>query len=104
MISIPISLKKDELFLNFFSNCNLSIHCYSLSVSVLSLSLVAIISSIESGIVPRFLIRFLLIIYFFLLIAHTTIPMIISSIGTATIMISPVITACSVFIVILLKV
>lgn len=104
MISIPISLKKDELFLNFFSNCNLSIHCYSLSVSVLSLSLVAIISSIESGIVPRFLIRFLLIIYFFLLIAHTTIPMIISSIGTAIIMISPVITACSVFIVILLKV
>lgn len=44
------------------------------------------------------------VIYFFLLIAHTTIPMIISSIGTATIMISPVITACSVFIVILLKV
>lgn len=75
----------------------LLIHCYSLSS-------VAIISSIESGIVPRFLIRFLLIIYFFLLIAHTTIPMIISSIGTAIIMISPVITACSVFIVILLKV
>ena len=43
------------------------------------------------------------VIYFFLLIAHTTIPMIISSIGTAIIMISPVITACSVFIVILLK-
>lgn len=104
MISIPISLKKDELFLNFFSNCNLSIRCYSLSVSVLSLSSVATISSIESGIVPRFLIRFLLIIYFFLLIAHTTIPTIISSIGTAIIMISPVITACSVFIVILLKV
>lgn len=75
----------------------LLIHCYSLSS-------VAIISSIESGIVPRFLIRFLLIIYFFLLIAHTTIPMIISSIGAAIIMISPVITACSVFIVILLKV
>lgn len=53
MISIPISLKKDELFLNFFSNCNLSIRCYSLSVSVLSLSSVATISSIESGIVPR---------------------------------------------------
>ena len=53
MISIPISLKKDELFLNFFSNCNLSIRCYSLSVSVLSLSSVAIISSIESGIIPR---------------------------------------------------
>lgn len=83
----------------------LLIYCYSLSVSVLSLSLVAIISSsIESGSVPRFLIRFLLIIYFFLLIAHTTIPMIISSIGAAIIMISPVITACSVFIVILLKV
>ena len=44
------------------------------------------------------------VIYFFFLIAHTTIPMIISSIGTAIIMISPVITACSVFIVILLKV
>lgn len=82
----------------------LLIHCYSLSVSVLSLSTVSTISSIESGIVPRFLIRFLLIIYFFLLIAHTTIPMIISSIGAAIIMISPVITACSVFIVILLKV
>ena len=111
MISIPISLKKDELFLNFFSNCNLSIRCYSLSVSVLSLSSAATISSIESGIVPRIVVlispvsyTLLPVIYFFLLIAHTTIPMIISSIGTAIIMISPVTTACSVFIVILLKV
>ena len=51
MISIPISLKKDELFLKVII-FKLLIHCYSLSVSVLSLSLVAIISSIESGIVP----------------------------------------------------
>ena len=54
MISIPFSLKKDELFLNFFSNCNLSIRCSThFAVSVLSLSSVATISSIESGIVPR---------------------------------------------------
>ena len=52
MISIPISLKKDELFLKVII-FKLLIHCYSLSVSVLSLSLVAIISSIESGIIPR---------------------------------------------------
>ncbi len=52
MISIPISLKKDELFLKVII-FKLLIHCYSLSVSVLSLSSVAIISSIESGIVPR---------------------------------------------------
>ena len=44
-------IKKDELFLKVII-FKLLIHCYSLSVSVLSLSLVAIISSIESGIVP----------------------------------------------------
>lgn len=45
-------IKKDELFLKVII-FKLLIHYYSLSVSVLSLSSVAIISSIESGIVPR---------------------------------------------------
>ncbi len=51
MISIPISLKKRMNYFLKLSIFKLLIHCYSLSVSVLSLSLVAIISSIESGIV-----------------------------------------------------
>lgn len=87
MISIHISLKKDELFINplllTFSLSTLTV--FSFYHIIISYALLPVI-------------------YFFLLIAHTTIPMIISSIGTAIIMIRPVITACSVFIVILLKV
>lgn len=87
MISIHISLKKDELFINPL------LLTFSLSTLTVFYFYHIIISY---ALLP--------VIYFFLLIAHTTIPMIISSIGTAIIMISPVITACSVFIVILLKV
>lgn len=87
MISIHISLKKDELFINPL------LLTFSLSTLTVFFFYHIIISY---ALLP--------VIYFFLLIAHTTIPMIISSIGTAIIMIRPVITACSVFIVILLKV